>query len=49
METRIETLLAALHMYFRKSPKCHLELQKLAKLLESMGRKILQNVETKVD
>jgi hypothetical protein len=44
MVARIETLLAALHMYFSKSPKLHLELQKLVELLESKGRKILQNV-----
>ena len=47
MVARIETLLAALHKYFSKSPKRHLELQKLAELLESKGRKILQNVKTR--
>ncbi len=47
MVSRIETLLAALHMYFSKSPKRHLELQKLADLLETKGRKILQNVKTR--
>ena len=47
MASRIETLLAALHKYFSKSPKCHLELQKLDALLEIKGRKILQNVKTR--
>jgi hypothetical protein len=47
MVARIETLLAALHRYFNKSPKRHLELQKLAELLESKGKKILQNVKTR--
>ena len=41
MVAMIETLLAALHKYFSRSPKCHLELQKLAELLESKGKKIL--------
>jgi hypothetical protein len=47
MVARIETLLAALHMYFSKSPKRHLELQKFVELLESKGRIILQNVKTR--
>jgi hypothetical protein len=47
MVARIETLLAALYRYSSKSPKRHLELQKLAELLESKGRKILQNVKTR--
>ena len=47
MVARIETLLAALHKYFSKSPKRHLELQKLVELLESKGKKILQNVKTR--
>ncbi len=47
MVSRIETLLSALHMYFSKSPKRHLELQKLAELFETKGRKILQNVKTR--
>ena len=47
MVVRIETLLAALHKYFSKSPKHHLELQKLAELLESKGKKILQNIKTR--
>ena len=47
MVARIETLLAALHKYFSKFPKYHLELQKLAELLESMGIKILQNIKTR--
>jgi hypothetical protein len=47
MVARIETLLAALHKYFSKSPKHHLELQKLVELLESKGRKILQNIKTR--
>lgn len=44
MVPRIKTLLVALHMYFNKSPKCHMELQTLIELLDSKGRKILQNV-----
>ena len=44
MVARIETLLATLYKYFSKSPKHHLELQKLAELLESNGKKILQNI-----
>ena len=47
MVARIETLLAALYKYFSKSPKRHLELQKLVELLESKGRKFLQNVKTR--
>jgi hypothetical protein len=47
MVSRIEILLAALHMYFSKSPKRHLELQKLVELLETKDRKILQNVKTR--
>jgi hypothetical protein len=47
MVARIETLLVVLHTYFSKSPKHHLELQKLAKLLKSKDRKILQNVKTR--
>jgi hypothetical protein len=47
MVSRIETLLSALHRYFSKSPKRHLELQKLAGLLETKGKKILQNVKTR--
>lgn len=35
MVSRIETLLAALHKYFSKYSKCHLELQKLDALLET--------------
>ena len=46
MVARIETLLIVLYKYFNKSPKRHLELQKLAELLESKDRKILQNVKT---
>ena len=37
MAARIETLLAVLYKYFSKSPKCHLELQKLVELLEYKG------------
>lgn len=44
MVSRIEILLVALHMYFSKSPKCHLELQTLVELLDSKGRKIFPNV-----
>lgn len=47
MVSRIETLLVALHMYFIQSSKHQLELQKLAKLLDFKGSKILQNVKTK--
>ena len=47
MVARIENLLAALHRYFSKSPKRHLELQKLAELLDSKGKKILQNIKTR--
>ena len=47
MVARIETLLIILYKYFSKSPKRHLELQKLAELLESKGRKILRNVKTR--
>jgi len=39
MVSRIETLLSALHRYFSKSPKRHLELQKLAELFETKGKK----------
>ena len=47
MVARIETILVALHKYFSKFPKCHLELQKLAELLKSKGSKILQNIKTR--
>jgi hypothetical protein len=46
MVARIETLLAALHKYFKKYLKRYLELLKLVELLESKGIKILQNVKT---
>lgn len=47
MVSRIETLLAILHKYFSKSPKCYLELQKLVELLEDKVRKMLQNVKSR--
>lgn len=47
MVSRIETLLAVLHKYFSKSPKCYLELQELVELLEDKVRKILQNVKSR--
>ena len=47
MVVRIETHLAVLHKYFSKSPKRHLELQKLVELLDSKDKKILQNVKTR--
>lgn len=40
----IETLLVVLHMYVSLSPKRRLGLQKFVDLLETKGRKILQNV-----
>jgi hypothetical protein len=42
----IEKLLKKLYSYFSKSPKRHLELEKLSKLLQSKGRKILNHVKT---
>ena len=47
MVAMIEILLAILPKYFSKSPKRHLELQKLTELFESKGKKILQNVKTR--
>ena len=47
MVARIETLLVVLHKYFCKFPKRHLDFQKLVELLESKGRKFLQNVKTR--
>ena len=46
MVLAIEKLLKKLHSYFSKSPKRHLELDKLAELLQSKGGKILNNVTT---
>ena len=47
MVARIETILAVFHKYFIKSPKRHLKLQKLVELLESKGKKFLQNIKTR--
>ena len=48
MEARIETILVALHKYFSKSPKCHLDFQKLVELLGFKGEFFFQNI-NKVD
>ena len=42
----IEKLFKKLHSYFSKSPKRHLELEKLSELMVSKGGKILNNVKT---
>jgi hypothetical protein len=47
MISAIKKLLRKLHSYFSKSPKRHLELEKLSELLQSKGRKILNNVKTR--
>jgi hypothetical protein len=47
MISSIEKLLKKLHSYFSKSPKRHLELEKLAELLHLKGRKILNNIKTR--
>jgi len=44
MVSRLECLLEALYNYFSKSPKRHLELRKLAELMEMKGVKIIKNV-----
>jgi hypothetical protein len=44
MISSIEKLLKKLYSYFCKSPKRHLELEKLSELLQSKGGKILNNV-----
>jgi hypothetical protein len=47
MISTIEKLLKKLHSYFSKSPKQHVELEKLSELLHLKGRKILNNVKTR--
>ena len=44
--SRVEELLAGLYNYFGCSLKCHLELEKLCKLLKVKSGKILNNVKT---
>ena len=45
--SRIEGLLKSSHAYFKHSPKKHLEFVKLAKLMETMGLKLLKNMKTR--
>jgi hypothetical protein len=47
MVSSVEKLLKKLHSYFSKSPKRHLELEKLSELMVSKGGKILNNVKTR--
>jgi hypothetical protein len=47
MHSSIEKLLKKLHSYFSKSPKRHLELEKLLELMVSKGGKILNNMKTR--
>jgi hypothetical protein len=46
MVSAIEKLLKKLFSYFNKSPKWHLELEKLSELLQSKGGNFLNNVKT---
>jgi hypothetical protein len=47
MVSAIEKLLKKLFSYFSKSPKRHLELEKLSELLQSKGGNFLNNVKTR--
>jgi hypothetical protein len=43
----LEHLLQTMQNYFAHSPKKHLKFTKLVEILETKGRKILQNVKTR--
>jgi hypothetical protein len=43
---KIESLISSIYNYFIHSPKCHLEVIKLAKLLDCKGNKFLKNIKT---
>ena len=45
--SRIEGLLQSSHVYFKHSPKRHLEFVKLADVMETKGLKLLKNVKTR--
>jgi hypothetical protein len=43
---KIESLISYMYNYFIHNPKCHLEVIKLAKLLDYKHNKILKNIKT---
>ncbi len=47
MFCRLENLFQTLYAYFSKSSKRHLKLNKLAKIMEIQGNKLLKNVKTR--
>jgi hypothetical protein len=47
MFCRLENLFQTLYAYFSKSSKRHLKLNKLAKIMEIQGSKLLKNVKTR--